>query len=194
MKMRFLLSTLGLATLCLGTAPSVRASNFVSNGSFQTGDFTDWTQGGNTGFTGVSIGTGPLGANAAQMGPVGSTGSLSQTIVDSVGTDYVFSFWLANDGGTPNSFAASVDATTYLSLSDAGGFGWTEFSYNFTGTGSDTIDFTFQQDPAYWHLTDISAGTPSAVPEPSNFLLLGTGLAGVALLAGQKLKARKLNA
>jgi len=53
------------------------------NCGFETGDFTGWTQSGNTGFTSVTGSFGGIAPNSgnfpACMGPVGSDGLLSQT-------------------------------------------------------------------------------------------------------------------
>ena len=83
----------------------------VNNGGFETGDFTDWTQFGDTTFNGVcSAGTCPDGETpfagnfSAFFGPVGDTGGIYQDITTVPGQIHV-SFQLALPvGGTPNFF------------------------------------------------------------------------------------------
>ena len=80
--------------------------NLVANGNFATGDFTDWTLGGN--YTSTSTGpeiftdaNGEGGSTyAAGMGSVGADGTLSQTIATTAGQTYTLSFWLQNEGST----------------------------------------------------------------------------------------------
>ncbi|MGB0062881.1 MAG: PEP-CTERM sorting domain-containing protein [Terracidiphilus sp.] len=174
------------------------AGNLVSNCGFETGDFTGWTEGGNFEFTQVVSGAfyDYSGANSgsfyATLGPVGSDGSLSETLSTSDGTDYTFDFYFASVGDSPSDFSAYWDGTQLLSLSDPNtGAGFTLYSYSVTGTGSDTIQFDFRDDPAYTALDDISvAPSTSPVPEPANLSLLLLGLAAV-VMGRQRLLARR---
>src|SRR5437588_6466275 len=83
-------------------------ANLVTNPGFEMGNFSGWIQSGNTEAnavgTGVYAHTGTFGA---QLGPVGSDWFLVQILPTTIGTTYDISFWLRNDGGTPNDFSAS---------------------------------------------------------------------------------------
>ena len=200
MKLRA--SVLLLAVACLlATAPAWASSsvcdavagNLVTNCGFETGDFTGWTQGGNTGFTSVTsnphyVFSGNFGA---QLGPVGSDGTLTQNVGAPGVTLYNASFWLLNDGGTPNDFTVfwnGVDVGP--DLVDAGSFSYTLFSAVLpgnAGVGSNTLEFVFRQDPAYWGLDDVVV--TSAIPEPGSLILMGSGILGLAGVIRRKLAA-----
>jgi hypothetical protein len=163
------------------------AANLITNGSFETGDFTGWTQGGNTGFTGVVTSgfdgiTAEDGNYFAALGPVGSDGTLSQTFTDTPGVTYESSFWLASDGDTPNDFSVTGPGTLSLpTQTDIPAQPFEQFFGFFTGSGLDTITFTFRNDPGYLGLDNVSV--TSTVPEPAAWasMILGLGLAGAAL-------------
>ncbi|MGD0548365.1 MAG: hypothetical protein ABR991_11135 [Terracidiphilus sp.] len=171
--------------------------NLVVNCGFETGDFTGWALGGGSlsiyGYTYVVSGAqnGYSGANSgnyyAVMGPEYTDGTLSQTLSTSVGTDYTFAFYLASLGDSPSDFSAYWDGTQLLSLTNPNSSGaYILYTYSVTGTGSDTIQFDFQDDPNYLALDDISV---SAVPEPGAFSLLFLGL-GISFVGRQHLLAR----
>jgi len=175
--------------LALGTMGRVAFAdaNLLTNGSFQTGDFTGWTQGGNEGATGVCNGcVGYTGEDAdgffAFLGPVGSDGTLSQSFSDVSGDSYVFSFWYNNNnGGTPEDFSAYWDGTQLLSIIDSPNTdGWVNYTFTETGTGTDTVQFDARNDPSYDALDNASVAGVSPIPEPSSFLLMGSGLLGLA--------------
>jgi hypothetical protein len=86
-------STVAMLTLMIGGPAS--AQNLVANPGFETGDFTGWTQGGNTGATFVTAGPFdgflPHSGNFfAALGPVGSDGTLSQDLATTPGHSYTF--------------------------------------------------------------------------------------------------------
>jgi len=195
MRVKTLLVVVAMAVLVC--APTAFAQNLLTNGGFETGDFTGWTTGGNFEFTQVV--SGPFGSYSgaqegnfyATLGPVGSDGTLSQSFATTAGASYTFSFWIAAVGDDPSDFSAFWDGTQVYSATDPNTGGvYQQFSFTETGTGNDTITFSFRDDPAYIALDNVSVsqtGTGS-VPEPSSFMLLGSGVLGLAGVIRRKLR------
>jgi hypothetical protein len=195
MRVKTLL-VIAVAALLLSWAPMTFAQNLITNGSFETSDFTGWTTGGNFEDTEVVSGafydyTGAEDGNFyAVLGPVGSDGTLSQTFSDTAGQQYNISFWIASVGDNPSDFSVTWDGTTLVSLSNPNtGANWSELTFSATGTGSDTLTFSFRDDPAYIGLDNISvtAQSGTSVPEPSSILLMGSGVLAMAGVIRRKL-------
>lgn len=193
MRQKALLAAVTLVALLLVVAPMAFAD--ITNGSFETGDFTGWTLGGDTTFDGVSCGGGAQdGSCFAFFGPVGDQGTMSQSFSDTAGAQYTFSFWLEASGDDPSNFSASWNGTSLLSLSDPNTGGvWQQFSFTETGTGSDTISFSFRDDPGFIDLDNVSVTpvTTGTTPEPTSLLLLGSGLLMAGGAVRRKFKANR---
>ncbi len=197
MRQKALLAVVALVAVLLIGAPTAFATNLLNNGSFETGDFSFWTTGGNFEFTQVVSGafyayTGAQdGQFYATMGPTSSDGTLSQTFSDTAGGHYVFSFWMASVGDDPSDFSAYWNGTQVYSATDPNtGGAWTQFQFDEVGTGSDTISFAFRDDPAYIALDNVSV-SPLTTPEPSSLLLLGSGLLTVGGVIRRKFQANR---
>src|SRR2546422_4407815 len=111
MVLAAMVAALGLA---VGISGPAHAAELVTNGSFETGDFTGWTQTGNTGFSGVECPGAPFagpgdGNCDAFFGPVGSNGTISQTFATVVGAFYTIVFDFRPDGGVTSFFSAVWD-------------------------------------------------------------------------------------
>jgi hypothetical protein len=161
-------------TTGVGQAPS-GGQNLVTNGSFETGDFTGWTLGGNYkplwGLPQTYINTGAEnGTFAAALGSVGSDGTLSQNVQTTAGQHYAVSFWLANHGSGPNDFAVTWNGQTELALANKSAQGYTQYSFTATGTaGTSHLEFDARQDPSHWSLDNVSVvavGSQSSQPLP----------------------------
>jgi hypothetical protein len=174
------------AALLIGVT-GVAHANLVANGDFETGDFTGWTQSGNTSFTTVNTngGNGPSapGIYSAQLGPVGSTGFLTQTLTTTAFPPlYTLSFDLRNASGAPtNEFHVRWNGISVFDLNNAPTFDWTPFTFPLppATSGSTPLEFEFRHDPFYWFLDNVSV-TP--IPIPLAAWLLGSGLMGLAVL------------
>jgi hypothetical protein len=178
--------------------------HLVSNCGFETGDFQDWTLGGNTanpggnyyGVDSFDANSGNYGAYMSQDYIDGGTApvDLSQTITTTPGVLYDITFWLEQDTaptlGYTHAFSAAWGGTTILSLTPTvavpGPVGsFTEYSFAETApAASTTLTFAFENDDNYWSFDDVAvvpAATP-ATPEPSTGLLAGVVMSVLLLL------------
>jgi hypothetical protein len=94
-------------------------------------------------------------------------------------------------GDNPSDFSAYWDGTQIYSVTNPDtGANWSQLSFTETGTGHDTIQFNFRDDPAYIGLDNVSVTAQSGqgtVPEPSSFLLMGSGALALAGVIRRKL-------
>ena len=190
MKNSYILNPLALAVttvasgLILFQPTPANAVNLVQNGNFENGL-------ANFSGNGAFVQAGSNGTNTAFFGAVGQLGFISQAISTSAGQNYTLSYDFLSQGGLPNRFQVQVNGTTLFDQVDMPAQPFTNYSFNFIGTGSDTIQFGGQNDPNYQQLDNVivdSSGAATAVPEP--FTIIGTLIGGTAALRMRK----KLNA
>lgn len=177
--------TLLIVVTLAGMALSAHAQNLVINPGFETGDFTGYTTGGNFEFSSVNTNMPHSGIYAAQLGPVGADGTLSQDIATAIGQSYAVSFFLANQdtSGGPSDFSASFAGMTGYSVVNAPQFDYTQITFDVTATSStSTLQFNFANNPNYWFVDDVSV--TAAVPEPSTVALLSVIGAGALCFCG----------
>ena len=142
--------------------------NLVTNGSFETDNFSGWTLGGNDTSGQMYInGQAESGSFAAALGSMGSDGTLNQTLQTTAGQQYTLSFWLANNGSGPNDITAKWNGASVLALTNAPAQGYTEYTFTVTATGStSTLEFDARQDPSHWSLDNVSV-TPVGTVAPT---------------------------
>ena len=177
-----------LVTLVVGAGlASTASANLVTNPGFETGDFTGWTQSGNTVSDSVEgVDFAHSGSFGADFGAVGSLGFISQDLATVAGATYDLTFWLTDPYGfLSNHFEASWNGSVITTsvLDNTAAFPYTQFA--FTGllaNGSTTaLQFGFQYDIGAWFFDDVSVtqSAPSGVPEAFSTLWLALPLAGM---------------
>ena len=161
------------------------AGNLVVNCGFETGTFAGWIRTGqqdNTSVTSAAVNV-HSGNFAARFGQVGGLGFITQNLVTVPGESYDLSFWLKNDGGSPNEFRASFNGVPLVDLTNQSVFPYTHFTFTgLTATGASTaLQFGFRQDPSFFDFDDVSViGAIAQVPEPGSLALIALALAGLS--------------
>ena len=190
-----------LAAMLLLARTALAAPSLLHNGSFERGDFAHWALTGNTEYSQVFDqdydGLTPHGGqDYALLGPQDADGILSQSFADTAGQALTISFWLASNGGTTDFFSANFDGKTLMQVSDTGAFGWRHYTDTVTGTGDDTLSFSFLDDQDYLALDSVRvtqtpagagrlrAGGP--IPEPATLVLIPALLLALTLLRRQR--------
>jgi hypothetical protein len=187
---------LGLSALIVLAAGTAGAQELVTNGGFDTGDFTGYTLSGcNTAPAGWDVAYG-VASGQYITNPYAyfrcnnnNYTIMSQSLATIPGQLYDISFSASNTGTSAdgNSTRVLLGGTTLFDQGlNTGSYNWQSFTESFTATSASTLlQFEVYNDPAQTFLDDISvraasqAPPTSSVPEPSSLALLGSGLAGL---------------
>lgn len=202
---RHVLASIFASALIFLPAATAHADDLVTNGNFQTGDFTGWTT--NNPPTPAIPFTWEIGLNGSNyyatthcQGPDCIEGIafqenyLQQTLNVLAGQVYNITFDYSPDiinspATTPNElqlFFGSTEVTDLKNLTDA-----SIVSYSFDVVApSDTLFLMFlgEQTFSYDYLDNISVSTV-ATPEPETLVMVGTGVLGLLGLARRRFAA-----
>jgi len=179
-------SILALVSLLgLGITQSARA-NLITNGGFETGNFSGWTVlGTDNDVVGVQPFTSPHSGNFQALFASGDN-SISQNVTTTPGSSYVITFWLApnvREGGSP-SVAVNWGGSNIFSESFTSPSGYTEHAFT-VNASSPATQLQFQFSSIFgnvFYLDDISVTTKGVPDGGSTVSLLGLALFGVAIL------------
>jgi MYXO-CTERM domain-containing protein len=194
--------------LALALAAGPARANLVTNGGFETGDFTGWTLTGSGGGVAIDSTAAHSGTYDAAFALIngGTTATLSQAIATTAGQSYSLSFWLldqANPSGNDTmtvTFGGFTDAVLWSGLNATS---YANVQLTVPGsdiTGSSTsLSFQASIDPNPSGVPDVgTAGGPfnlddivltantAAAPEPPAAWLLAFGVAALGLAARRR--------
>ena len=169
--MKITLTRLFLCTTVLlcSAAWNANAVNLVTNGGFETGNFSGWTHTGDAnGFDGVGSDAAfaHSGTHYAFLGSSPDLGSLSQSLTTVAGSFYTLSFYLANDVtvGLPADASFQVFWNGALVYTEANGSPFPYKNVLLTGLvatgGSTTLEFRYHHDNDFWRLDDVQVTVP----------------------------------
>lgn len=122
--------------------------------------------------------------------------SLSQTLTDVANDTYSGSLYVAyggaGGGDTGAFFNVLIDNRTVpvLSLDDTASLLYTQYTFSFTGTGSDVLTLEGNTNPSEWYVDDVVVtGAVPPVPEPGFYGALTLSFSGL-LFAGWRRRRR----
>ena len=192
MGLRFKKAASCAALVAAMFAGTTAHANLVTNGGFETGDFSGWTTAIDPQWDGVDTQSPQAGTYEAFFGNPGGISTISQTLATTPNATYLLTFWLMveadpNGVAAPNSFSFDWNgAPGAPALVNSGPFGYTEYQYLLTANSAlTTLAFNFSDTPAFMDFDSVSV----TVPEPSS-LALALGALGAALAARRRSSAK----
>ncbi len=180
----FTAAGIAASSFLLSSAPA-QAAQLVTNGDFGTGNLSGWTPSGTASVQNV------LGNNLAVLGSTSlnsSSGSISQTLATVAGTNYVLKYDFYTLGSLTAQFKAILNGNALSTLNPVIFPALpTAYTFNFTGTGSDTLSFQASNvilSPLGIDNVTVTGEKPTAAPEP--FTIIGTLIGGTAAVRMRK--------
>lgn len=193
----------GLAALLAGLAVPAHAQ-LVTNGDFETADFTGWSLSGNADDTSTTpntfvFGNPHSGTYAAWLGAPTTDGFLSQDIATLSNHKYDITYYLSVDSNAisgvsaPNHFSTSFAGSSLFSATNMAATDnhldaaadYTLYSFTAVATGPlSTLTFGSRNDNSEFRLDDVSVVDAGPVPEASSAVGLGLclSLGGILML------------
>ncbi len=176
-------------------AQSSFADQLVTNGDFETGDFTGWSVTGTatnsafaSQFYGVDTQDAASGTYGAYLGSEFSQLTISQSLTLQPAHFYNVSFSLAQLSapatGFTNFFGVSLDGQTVFTETNAPVSPYTNYSFTATSPTTATsglLQIVSQNDLGYFSLDNVSVSTGAATPEPATLLMIAPALGVLAL-------------
>jgi len=175
------------AVAAFSLAHPVKA-NLITNGGFETGDFTGWTP------SGVPVGEFEFPPHSGNFQAFSEGGTLSQTLATIPGQTYFVSFWLATVvfPFDVNLFEVTWGGEVEIHLVNQFAFiPYRHFTFSVEATSASTeLQFAFFHSEGHSLLDDVSV-TPVGVPDAgSTFPLLGLAWLGLVAYRRQLLRGQ----
>ena len=162
-----------------------QAQQLVTNGGFETGDFSGWSESGAIGSVYGVDSAGPRNGNySAYFGASSPPAFIAQTLATTAGQQYLVSFYFDRSPlTTGGSFSASLGGVEFYA-GPAGTFAFAQVTQTVTAL-SDNAVLRFEVDNVgdFYTLDSVSV---TAVPEPASAALLLVGLITVGRLARRR--------
>lgn len=163
-----------VALIALVLLPGAAFANLITNGGFETGDFTGWTVTGTKQYYGVSHNAAHSGSWGAWFGDIEGLTYIAQTVPTTPGAMYDISLWVANPLESTNRAEVWWDGIQIVDETNSPPYPFQLVSWTLTASTSST-EFLLggNNPPGYWLIDDIEI---SQVPEPSSVLLASAGI------------------
>ena len=176
-----------MSLLGLGITQSARA-NLITNGGFETGDFSGWmVSGTDNDVVGSVPFISPHSGNYQALFGFANN-SITQNVATTPGSSYVVDFWLAAKvyAQVPGSVSVNWGGSTIFShLFSSGLYGYTEYTFTVNALSPTTalqFQFSNPQFSNTFYLDDVSVN-PASVPDGGSAVsLFGFAVLGVAVL------------
>ncbi len=161
------------AGLICAFGPAAFAQNLIQNGSFETGDTTDWTVNSLSVYSGVNTAQAEDGSYSLQLGALTQNADdIFQMVSDTAGATYTLSFWDIDTYQEGSAGDELLYNGNVLYNADPGS-SWSQHTFTVTGTGSDKVEIAGWDSPAYMYVDNYSM--VASTPEPASMALLGLG-------------------